>query len=113
MLRTTRAILQDRKLEIYRDSVIIKDYYAPGVHRGLRISAIENVWVEKLTWLSGKLRMWGSGTFRRRAPFDLEREAKDKALIIRQKRGLIKEITITLDTQDPDRAYELLHDLLH
>jgi hypothetical protein len=111
-LRTTRAIFQDRKFEIYRNFVIIKDYYAPGVHKRVRISDIENVWVEKLTWLSGKLRMWGSGTFRRWAPFDFEREAKDKALIIRQKSGLIKEITITLDTRDPEKAHELLFDLL-
>jgi len=60
-----------------------------------------------------RARMWGSGTFRRWAPFDPEREAGEKALIIGRRSGLIKEITITLDTEDPDKAYELLYDLLH
>lgn len=105
-------IFRDRKLEICKEYVIIRDYYGPRIDKKLRISDIDCVWVEKLTWLSGKLRMWGSGTFRRWAPFDLGREAKDRALIIRRKSGLIKEITITLDNEDPTKASELLNGLI-
>jgi len=46
-------IFQDKKLEIYRDFGIIKDYYAPRLDKKLRTSDIENVWVENLTLLSG------------------------------------------------------------
>jgi len=79
----TEPIFQDKKLEIYKDFVIIKDYYAPR------------------------------GTFRRWFPFHLGREAKDKALVIRRKSGLIKAIKITLDTEDPVKACGLLYNLLH
>ena len=43
-------ISQDKKLEIYKDCVIIKDYYAPRLDKKLRTSDIENVWVENLTY---------------------------------------------------------------
>ena len=109
----TEPIFQDKKLEIYGDFVIIKDYYAPRLDKKLRTSDIENVWVENLTFLGGKYRLWGTGTFRRWSPFHLERSTQDKALIIRRKSGLIKTIKVTLDTQDPVKAYGLLYNLLH
>jgi len=108
-----QPIFQDKKLEIYKDLVIIKDCYAPGLNKKLRISDIENVWVENLTFLGGKHRLWGTGTFRRWFPFHLGREAKDKALVIRRKSGVIKAIKITLDTEDPIKACGLLSKLIH
>ena len=108
-----QPIFQDKKLEIYRDIVIIKDYYAPRFDKKLRISDIENVWVENLTFLGGKYRLWGTGAFRRWFPFHLGRETKDKALVIRRKSGVLKAIKITLDTENPSKACELLINLLH
>jgi len=100
----TEPIFQDKKLEIYRDLVIIKDYYAPRLDKKLRTSDIEDVWVENLTFLGGKYRLWGTGTFHRWFPFHLERSTQDKALVIRRKSRLIKLIKVTLDTQDPVKA---------
>ena len=108
-----QPIFQDKKLEIYEDFVIVKDYYAPRLHKKLRTSDIEDVWVENLTFLGGKYRLWGTGTFRRWFPFHLGREARDKALVIRRKSGLIKAIKITLDTEDLSKACELLNKLIH
>ncbi len=111
--RMIQPIFHDKKLEIYKDIVIIKDYYAPRLHKRLRISDIEDVWVENLTFLGGKYRLWGTGAFRRWFPFHLGREAKDKALVIRRKSGLIKAIKITLDTEAPIKACGLLGKLIH
>jgi len=108
-----RPIFKDKKLEIHKDFVVIKDYYAPGLDKKLEISDIENVWVENIRFLSGKHRLWGTGTFRRWFPFHLARSTQDKALVIRRKSGLIKAIKVTLDTQDPVKAYGLLCNLLH
>ena len=107
-----QPIFQDKKLEIHKDFVIVKDYYAPRLDKKLRTSDIENVWVENLTILSGKYRLWGTGAFRRWFPFHLGREAKDKALVIRRKSGLIKAIKITLDTEEPSKACRLLNNLI-
>jgi len=109
----TKPIFQDKKLEIYEDQVIIKDYYAPRLDKKLRTSDIESVWVENLTFIGGKYRLWGTGTFRTWAPFHLGRDARDKALVIRRKSGIIKAIKITLDTQDPVKACGILYNLLH
>jgi len=49
--KTIQPIFQDKKLEIYKDLVIIKDCYAPRLDKKLRISDIENVWAENLTFL--------------------------------------------------------------
>jgi len=65
----TKPIFQDKKLEIYKDYVVVKDYYAPGLDKKLRTSDIENVWVENLTFVGGKYRLLGTGTFRTWAPF--------------------------------------------
>lgn len=108
----TEPIFQDKKLEIYRNFLIIKDYYAPKLDKKLRISDIEDVWVENLTVLGGKYRLWGTGTFLRWFPFHAERSDRDKALVVRRKSGLIKKTKITLDTQDPLKACELIHNLL-
>ena len=108
----TRPLFLDKKLEIYKDFVIIRDYHAPRLDKKLRTSDIENVWVENLTFLSGKCRLWGTGTFRRWSPFHLGRGSQDKALVIRRKSGLIKEVKVTLDTEDPGKAYGLLNNLL-
>ena len=108
-----RPIFHDKKLEIYKDFVVIKDYYAPALDKKLKISDIENVWVENLTFLGGKYRLWGTGTFRRWFPFHLGRGAQDKALVIRRKSGLIKEMKITLDSEDSVKACGLLNNLLH
>jgi hypothetical protein len=43
--RITKPIFQDKKLEIYKDYVVVKDYYAPGLDKKLRTSDIENVCV--------------------------------------------------------------------
>jgi hypothetical protein len=109
----TDPIFQDKKLEIYRDFVIIKDYYAPRLDKKLSISEISEVWVENLTVLGGKYRLWGTGTFLRWFPFHLERSSRDKALVIRRKSGLIKSTKVTLDAQDPLEAFELICELLH
>ena len=109
----TKPIFQDKKLEIYKDWVIIKDYYAPRLDKKLRTSDIENVWIENLTFLGGKYRLWGTGTFRTWLPFHFGRDARNKVLVIRRKTGLIKRIKVTLDTQDPVKACGLLCNLLH
>lgn len=108
-----KPIFHDEKLEIYKDCVIVKDYYAPGFDKKLRTSDIENVWVENLTFVGGKYRLWGTGTFRTWAPFHFGRATRDKALVIRRKSGLIKAIKITLETQNPAKACGLLCNLLH
>ena len=38
-----QPIFQDKKLEIYKDLVIIKDCFTPGPDKKLQISDIENV----------------------------------------------------------------------
>ena len=108
-----QPIFQDKKLEIYKDLIIIRDCYAPGLDKKLRISDIENVWVENLTFLGGKYRLWGTGTFRSWFPFHLGREVRDRALVIKRKSGVMKAIKVTLDTEDPSKACELLINLLH
>ena len=108
-----QPIFQDKKLEIYKDLVIIKDCYAPRLDKKLRISDIENVWVENLTFVGGKYRLWGTGTFRSWFPFHFGREARDKALVIKRKSGVLKAIKVTLDKEDPSKACELLINLLH
>jgi hypothetical protein len=108
-----QPIFQDKKLEIYKDLVIIKDCYAPRLDKKLWVSDIENVRVENLTFLSGKYRLWGTGTFRSWFPFHFGREARDKALVIKRKSGVLKAIKVTLDKEDPSKACELLINLLH
>ena len=108
-----QPIFQDKKLEIYQDLVIIKDCYAPGLDQKLCISDIENVWVEKLTFLRGKYRLGGTGTFRSWFPFHFGREARDNALVRKRKSGVLKAIKVTLDKEDPSKACELLINLLH
>ena len=107
-----RPRFQDKKLEIYDRYVIIKDYHAPGLDKKVPTSDIENVWVEDLTVLSGKCRLWGTGTFRRWYPFHLGRNAREKAVVIRRKSGIIKEVKVSLDTEDPSKACGLLNTLL-
>jgi hypothetical protein len=108
----TEPLFQDRKLEIYRDFLIIRDYYAPWLDKKLRISDIKDVWVENLTVLGGKYRLWCTGWFLSWFPFHAERSDRDKAVVVKRKSGLIRKTKITLDTQDPLKACELIHNLL-
>ena len=48
----THPLFLDKKLEIHKDFVIIKDYYAPRFDKKLGTSDIEKVWVENLSALS-------------------------------------------------------------
>ncbi len=105
-------IFQDKKLEIYREFLVIKDYYAPWLDKKLKISDIRDVWVEDLTVLGGKYRLWGTGTFLSWLPFHAERSCRDKALVVKRKSGLMRKAKITLDTQDPSKACELIRNLL-
>jgi hypothetical protein len=110
--RMSHPIFFDKKLEIYKDTVVIKDYHVPRFHKRLSMSNIESVRVlEKLTFRTGKYRLGGSQWFGVWLPYHWKRHWRKEALIIRQKRGWIKDIVVTLDSEDPTKACQILQTL--
>jgi len=107
-----RPIFCDKKLEIYEDAVVIKDYHVPRFHKRLPLLNIESVRVvDRLTFRTGKYRLAGSQWFGVWLPFHWRRNWRKEALIIRQKRGWIKDIVVTLDSEDPVKAHRILQNL--
>lgn len=107
----TCPLFHDKKLDIYDGYVVIKDYHAPGLDKTIPTADIESARVVGLTGLRGKWRLWGTGTFRRWYPFHQGRHAQENAVVIRRKTGLIKEVTVSLESSDLGTACRLLNDL--
>ena len=108
----SHPIFFDKKLEIYKEAVVIKDYPAPRFHKRLLISNIESVLVvERLTFRTGKYRLGGSQWFGVWLPFHLKRDWRKEALVIRQKKGLIRDIVVTVNSEDPVKACQVVHNL--
>ena len=102
----------DRKLEIFDDAVLIRDYHAPRFDRRLQISDIESVRVvDQLTFRTGKHRFWGSQSWGVYLPFHWRRDWRKPALIIRLRKGWIREIVVTLDNGDLVKACHVIRGL--
>jgi hypothetical protein len=79
-------LYSDKLVEIYNDSILVRDYYYPFGDKRVHFENIERILVQKPTLKSGKYRYYGSGDFRTWFPPD-NRTSRDKifTIIIKKK----------------------------
>jgi len=78
-------LYSDKLVEIYDDSILVRDYYYPFGDKRVHYEDIESIVVQKPTLKSGKYTYYGTGDFRTWFPPD-NRTSRDKIFIIKIKK---------------------------
>lgn len=76
------ALYSDRWIECTDDEVHIKGYYFPWGDKKIPYASISQVRRIQMGWLSGKARVWGSGSLKYWASLDPRRPRKKVALVL-------------------------------
>ncbi|REK78066.1 hypothetical protein DVG80_32690 [Rhodococcus erythropolis] len=76
------AIYEDGTVRLNEDGVTIRHYYFPFVGKFVPYSQIETVDLGVMSWLGGRLRVWGTTDFGSWFSFDLRRPWKDTAVVL-------------------------------
>jgi hypothetical protein len=71
-------LYSDGLLDITDDAVVLKRYYFPFGSKRVPFSDIEHIASEVPTFLNGKWRLWGTGTFTTWFPLDWRRPLRDR-----------------------------------
>ncbi|BAH31267.1 hypothetical protein RER_05590 [Rhodococcus erythropolis PR4] len=78
----TSTIYEDRTVRIDDQGVTIRHYYFPFVSKFVPYSQIESVDLGVMSWLSGRLRIWGTTDFSSWYSLDLSRPWKETAVVL-------------------------------
>lgn len=78
----TSTIYEDRTVRIDDQGVTIRHYYFPLVSKFVPYSQIETVDLGVMSWLSGRLRIWGTTDFSSWYSLDLSRPWKETAVVL-------------------------------
>jgi hypothetical protein len=104
-----QALYDDGLVSLDADGLTIRRYYFPlGTSKRIPYSRIKGVQEQRMEFLTGKGRLWGTGDLRYWLPLDLHRLQKEKALILDLGKGIKPMIT----PNDPDRVFALLQEHL-
>lgn len=102
-------IYDDGGLRIDESGVTIRRYYFPwGAAKRIAYRDLRAVDVRPMGWLTGRGRIWGSGSLRSWLPLDWARPGKQRLVALDV--GSLVWPAITPD--DPDRVARLLQDRL-
>jgi hypothetical protein len=82
----SNILYSDSLVEISTDTMLFRRYYFPAGARRIKLSEIERVLVQDLTFSTGKYRLQGSGDLRTWFAMDLQRPNRTKIFIIIQRR---------------------------
>ena len=95
----------DGCVSLDENGLTIHRYYFP-LASGKRIeySDLRRVMVEKMTWVNGKGRIWGTADPRGWLPLDWGRTRKEKLLVF----DVGSRVKACVSPDDPDRVVELL-----
>lgn len=96
----TSTIYEDRTLRIDNQGVTIRHYYFPFVSKFVPYSQIESVDLGIMSWLSGRLRIWGTTDFSSWYSLDLSRQWKETAVVL----TLTGRVTPSFSPKDADRV---------
>lgn len=78
----TTANYEDGTVHVDDRGVTIRHFYFPFVSKFVPYSQIESVDLGTMSWLSGRLRIWGTGDFSSWYSLDLLRPWKDTAVVL-------------------------------
>ncbi|UJC76731.1 hypothetical protein D4768_02885 [Rhodococcus erythropolis] len=96
----TSTIYEDRTVRIDDQGVTIRHYYFPFVSKFVPYSQIETVDLGVMSWLSGRLRIWGTTDFSSWYSLDLSRPWKETAVVL----TLAGRGAPSFSPKDPDRV---------
>ena len=94
------ALYEDRTVRIDDQGVTIRHYYFPFVSKFIPYSQIESVDLGVMSWLSGRLRIWGTTDFSSWYSLDLSRPWKETAVVL----TLAGRGAPSFSPKDPDRV---------
>lgn len=99
------VLYDDGKVVVDQDGVTLRRYYAPtGSAKTIPFEAIRQVEVKAMGWLSGKARLWGSGSLKTWLPLDASRFGKDRVVVL----DLGKRVNPAFTPDDPDHVAQII-----
>ncbi len=103
----SEVLYSDNLIKITRNSIFFRHYYFPFGSKSIEISKIDHIEVLKLTLLSGKWRIHGTGDFRTWFPRDAKKPKRDQIFIIHLRK---KWRRIGFTAEDSDVVIEIFKD---
>lgn len=77
------ALYDDGLVQLDDDGIILRRYYFPlATSKHIRYQDIRGVEARPMNWLTGKGRLWGTGTLRYWLPLDTKRPSKDTLVVL-------------------------------
>ena len=76
------TLYSDRWIECTEDAIRIRCYYFPRGDKTIPYASIREVRRIRMNWLTGKGRVWGTGSFRYWTSLDPQRRRKQVALVL-------------------------------
>lgn len=99
------ALYEDPNLTLDEDGITIRRYYFPLANsKRIAYSDIQGIKSEKMTWSSGKARIWGAGDPRYWFPLDARRGRKSTLLVI----NVGRKVRACITPEDPDAVIKIL-----
>lgn len=99
------ALYEDPNLTLDDDGITIRRYYFPLANsKRIAYSDIQGIKSEKMTWSSGKGRIWGAGDPRYWFPLDARRGRKSTLLVI----NVGRKVRACITPEDPDAVIKIL-----
>ncbi|MFE4500201.1 hypothetical protein ACFRFQ_10080 [Rhodococcus sp. NPDC056743] len=98
------TIYEDRTVRLDDQGVTIRHYYFPFVSKYVPYSQIQSVDLGVMSWLSGRLRIWGTTDFSSWYSLDLLRPWKDTAVVL----TLTSRGAVSFTPRDPGHVENLI-----
>ena len=101
------ALYEDQTVVLDDSGVTLPRYYFPvGTAKHVPYAQIRGVTVRPMGWLSGRARLWGTGSLRSWLPLDLRRPAKEFMVVL----DLGARVSPAFSPDDPDTVAHVIRD---
>ena len=72
------TLYSDKLIEVFDDSILLKNYYSPFGSKRVKYEDIEGITVYRTSRSADQYRYWGTGDFQRWYPPDFRRSKRDR-----------------------------------
>ncbi len=99
------ALYEDAGLTLDEDGITVNRYYFPFANaKRIAYSDIQGIRREKMSWATGKGRIWGAGDPRYWFPLDPRRGRKSTLLVI----DVGRRVRVCITPDDPEKVISIL-----
>ena len=90
-----KVLYSDKYIQIFEDKIRFKSWCLPWGKKEVKIVHIKKISEKKMSTLSGRYRISGTGNFRDWFHYDSERSKKEKAIVLETDFKIYKRLWLT------------------